>query len=561
MIAQKAFTAPVLFDKARQTSTVVRLAIREGWAGWMIYNEPLSFAVAVHDIPGLSARRRFTLFASGLLMLRLQQHTSPFDSAVCTDIPGVSLSQHPEFLLLAQVHPDYIADCTSTPGVSSCLGLSWSFLFGGPSASDQSGSFQNGSGPSHRCTDTENMPRAQSAKGATTKRNRLLTVIHSEKSTVPSASSSKECLDQAKKRKMLKKSKSKDPLKLRVPMPSSSAANDVQIKDGEVAPALQTIPLNLPRYLSKPNLRPIPRRALQRDPHGRFHEASFSQGEVSDVISPHLFTMLGRTTPASVPPTPLPSQVDAIVSDYISDDRAYLPTHMVAVWGFQAPQRPRQITRYPVHQEVMQLQRAHLPIPEQIRAETPSSQPQNIQITLPVQSLCLPSPESYAPLARYIYHKDTLRLLNELLPVRPPADFEDNQAQIPSFGTFIGRNCEMKDILSRVIENVALALTESNMLESHAPESSSSTLITTKPLLIQTHINDKMADVIQAPNFPFIGVWEMLDAVPQACYIVEFNGAMWILQLHSLVQGQTPPLPDGTMPIYIGQQQWIAYIM
>ncbi|KAH6910694.1 hypothetical protein BKA70DRAFT_1424352 [Coprinopsis sp. MPI-PUGE-AT-0042] len=307
-----------------------------------------------------------------------------------------------------------------------------------------------------RRTDTENMPPAQSAKGATTKRNRLLTAIHNDsrrKSTAPSATSSKERLEQAKKRKMFKKSKSKGPLKLRVPIPSSSAANDVQMKDGESVPAPQTIPLNLPRYLSKPNLRPIPRRALQRDPHGRFHEAGFSQGEVSDVVSPHLFTMLGRTTPASVPPTSLPSQVDAIVSDYISDDRACLPTHMVAVWGSQAPQRPRKITLYPVHQEVMQLHCAHLPpMPEQIRAETPSSsQPQNIQITLPVQSLCLPSPESYAPLARYIYHKDTLRLLNELLPVRPAADFEDNQAQIPSFGTFIGRNCEMKDILSRVM--------------------------------------------------------------------------------------------------------------
>ncbi|KAH6905667.1 hypothetical protein BKA70DRAFT_1503108 [Coprinopsis sp. MPI-PUGE-AT-0042] len=417
--------------------------------------------------------------------------TSPYVSGVRADIPGVSLSQHPEFLSLTHVHPDYIAElqCTSdsyvNPNNSTVCANTRVHMIQPLEPTYQhtrsvvvprtlmvtliiltvatthkrvpvihlrhTSSFQNGSGPSHRCTDTENMPPTQSAKGATTKRNRLLTVIHSEKSTAPSASSSKERLDQAKKRKMFKKSKSKDPLKLRVPMPSSSAANDVQIKDGEVAPALQTIPLNLPRYLSKPNFRPIPRRALQRDPHGRFHEAGFSQGEVSDVISPHLFTMLGRTAPASVPRPPLPSQVDAIVSDYVSDDRAHLPTHMVAVWGSQAPQRPRQITLYPVHQEVMQLQRAHLPIPEQTRAETPSSQPQNIQITLPVQSLCLPSPESYAPLARYIYHKDTLRLLNELLPVRPPADFEDNQAQIPSFGTFIGRNCEMKDILSRVM--------------------------------------------------------------------------------------------------------------
>jgi hypothetical protein len=100
----------------------------------------------------------------------------------------------------------------------------------------------------------------------------------------------------------------------------------------------------------------------------------------------------------------------------------------------------------------MELHCANFPaMPERIPSEpSSSSRPQDVQITLPTQSLCVPSPESYAPLARYIYHKDTLKLLTELLPVAPDADFEANQAQVSSFGTFIGRNCELSKIVSRM---------------------------------------------------------------------------------------------------------------
>lgn len=120
----------------------------------------------------------------------------------------------------------------------------------------------------------------------------------------------------------------------------------------------------------------------------------------------------------------LPKEVSMIVNDAT----AILPTHMLAIFG-KPSSGPRKVTLYPVHSLVLASQCANLPkFPSALPVPLHEGSQQEVEV--PVFSICLPSPQSYSPLSRYLYTKQVDILLRTFLPCPPPPSFMDNRDRL-----------------------------------------------------------------------------------------------------------------------------------
>ncbi|KAG2007211.1 hypothetical protein CC2G_014924 [Coprinopsis cinerea AmutBmut pab1-1] len=300
-----------------------------------------------------------------------------------------------------------------------------------------------------RRADAENMPPAPAVKGVAA--NRLRSSLHDASRrrrgrATNTPRNSKQLVEQAKRRDVMKpKSTSTGSLKFTITSPPST---DVQMSDA--APSTSTpltIPISLPKELARPQFKEVPREALMAvNPELADTDPEYIR-QVLESHGPQMLASLSNVK-ATLTTNALPSEIEVSLKDV-----QVAPSHMVAVFG-PAPRtavpKPRKVTLYPVHSFVLAAHCSNLP-PFPPAATIPSAPASSDdKVRLPVRSLCLPSPENYAPLAAYLYHKQTTTLLNAMLPSPVPHNFEIEQkhgATVDSFATRLGRTYTFEKLL------------------------------------------------------------------------------------------------------------------
>lgn len=119
----------------------------------------------------------------------------------------------------------------------------------------------------------------------------------------------------------------------------------------------------------------------------------------------------------------------------VDDNSAMLPTHMAAVYSSapSAPE-PRRVTMYPVHQSILSLYCANLPVlpPSTTRPTTPNS-----PFQVPVVPLALPHPESFPLLMQFLYLKDKRPLFQSLLCLTPANGLREDVDQATRYDTLV----------------------------------------------------------------------------------------------------------------------------
>ena len=115
---------------------------------------------------------------------------------------------------------------------------------------------------------------------------------------------------------------------------------------------------------------------------------------------------LAITPASSIPSTGLPSSVALHYRESVQE-RAILPSHMFAI----ANSSKSKATLYPCHHLLFALQCSKLPV-------LPMSQPRVVdgQVTLPVISISLPSPETFPLIRDFLYTRGCDRFLAALMP-------------------------------------------------------------------------------------------------------------------------------------------------
>ncbi|EFI27515.1 Clp1 [Coprinopsis cinerea okayama7 len=240
-----------------------------------------------------------------------------------------------------------------------------------------------------RRADAENMPPAPAVKGVAA--NRLRSSLHDASRrrrgrATNTPRNSKQLVEQAKRRDVMKP-KSTSTGSLKFTI-TSPPSTDVQMSDA--APSTSTpltIPISLPKELARPQFKEVPREALMAvNPELADTDPEYIR-QVLESHGPH-FVLAAHCSNLS----PFPPAATIPSAPASSDDK----------------------------------------------------------VRLPVRSLCLPSPENYAPLAAYLYHKQTTTLLNAMLPSPVPHNFEIEQkhgATVDSFATRLGRTYTFEKLL------------------------------------------------------------------------------------------------------------------
>lgn len=191
--------------------------------------------------------------------------------------------------------------------------------------------------------------------------------------------------------------------------------NDTEMKDAEPAEAasnsgLKKTPFMLPRYLGRPDYKEIRRETIiSIDP------------EFADVPLPYILEGLEALGPAMMQvntsiETTLVKNNRAVPTHQcvmINDESCDVPTHMLAVYSRHPSGPILRVTLHPIHNIIMALHCAHLPMLPQ----SDTSEPDSVgQMILPVVPLGIPSPETFGRLSHYLYTKDASHLLATLLP-------------------------------------------------------------------------------------------------------------------------------------------------
>ncbi|KAI0305295.1 hypothetical protein B0F90DRAFT_1184118 [Multifurca ochricompacta] len=151
-----------------------------------------------------------------------------------------------------------------------------------------------------------------------------------------------------------------------------------------------------------------------------------------DLIAPSMYQAL-RSTHATASGTTLPKTFT--ISSVSCPTSAMLPTHMAAVYSSSpsAPE-PRRVTLYPIHQSILSLYCANLPVltPSTPRPTTPGS-----SFEVPVVPLALPHPESFSVLVQFLYLKDVQPLLETFLCLTPAGGLPTDLDQPARYDAFV----------------------------------------------------------------------------------------------------------------------------
>ncbi|KAG6890362.1 hypothetical protein C0992_002086 [Termitomyces sp. T32_za158] len=229
------------------------------------------------------------------------------------------------------------------------------------------------------------------------------------------ANSNKYAAEQAARR-----SRKQTPKQLKFNITTIPTTPDVVMSDATPLPSSSnTVPVALPKELGRPMYQEVTREALVAC------SSSFTQVPAAylrdsfELIGPHALKSLASVRPQPFSPNKLPSEVEV----KLECDDPLNPTHMLAIYGppsastLSTPMSKRQVTLYPVHAHFLAIHCSRLPpfIPFEDTVVKPKS-----LFKIPVRTLCLPSPSTYARLSTYIYTRNSNALLSSLMPCPPP---------------------------------------------------------------------------------------------------------------------------------------------
>ncbi|KAG2138377.1 hypothetical protein DEU56DRAFT_736450 [Suillus clintonianus] len=195
-----------------------------------------------------------------------------------------------------------------------------------------------------------------------------------------------------------------------------------------------TASVSLPRRLARPQI-PItefPKSTLQAvaPELGNTHIDYIREG--LECLGPDMLRVLASIKTEHITNV-LPKEISITINDVSSD----MPTHMFAVFSSRPPVGARRrVTLFPAHNLVFAAHCANLPI-------LPTSTPAFVEcegqdIKVPVVPFCIPAPEVFHQLSRFLYTKRIDHLLGSLLPfATPPSLYQDDpDAVMPTLAKF-----------------------------------------------------------------------------------------------------------------------------
>ncbi|KAG6865591.1 hypothetical protein C0991_001140 [Blastosporella zonata] len=259
-------------------------------------------------------------------------------------------------------------------------------------------------------SNTENTPPSKSFA------SRLLTNRRTR-----TANSSKYAATQAARRSRKQKQPAKQ-LKFKV---LSIPIVDVEMVDGTPAASSsssQTVPVVLPKELGRPDFREVSREALMAAaPDFKDVDPQFLRDGL-ECFGLGSLQSLACVRPEHVPGQ-LPSEIEVRL-EAIKGFSPLNPTHMIAVFGpppsstSSTPATKRKVTLYPAHSMYLAAHCTRLP-PFAPSAAGDNGVAPGTPFKIPVRTLCLPSPATYARLSSFLYTKDVQTLIAALLPTPP----------------------------------------------------------------------------------------------------------------------------------------------
>ncbi|KAI0284636.1 hypothetical protein BGY98DRAFT_526110 [Russula aff. rugulosa BPL654] len=168
-------------------------------------------------------------------------------------------------------------------------------------------------------------------------------------------------------------------------------------------------------------------------------------------LGPIMYQTL-RSTKATVSGSTLPKTLSVNLNDQTSTSMP--PTHMAAIYS-SAPSgpEPRRVMMYPIHQSILSLYCANLPV---LAASVPSPTNSESSYEVPVVPLALPNPESFPFLTQFLYLKDTQTLFEAFLSLMPskgiPSDLDQParyDAFVAEYSTVLAQNYTMQRLASQ----------------------------------------------------------------------------------------------------------------
>lgn len=163
---------------------------------------------------------------------------------------------------------------------------------------------------------------------------------------------------------------------------------------------------------------------------------------------------------AEVDSASLPKELTVVVNDLAATN---YPTHMLAVYApvpkkaenaSATPMPKTEVKLYPVHALLIASHCAKLgalpPSPITNQVFPPASTPRTV--TIPVRTMCLPSPETFPVLLTYLYLRRQEVLFDAFLPTEPPSEFINDctsEEQIISLAKNLGTKFGASVLLRR----------------------------------------------------------------------------------------------------------------
>ncbi|KAF8500244.1 hypothetical protein F5888DRAFT_1680424 [Russula emetica] len=168
-------------------------------------------------------------------------------------------------------------------------------------------------------------------------------------------------------------------------------------------------------------------------------------------LGPIMYQAL-RSTKATVSGSTLPETVVINLDGQTSTSMP--PTHMAAIYS-SAPSgpEPRRVMMYPIHQSILSLYCANLPV---LAASTPPPTNSESPFEAPVVPLALPNPDSFPFLTQFMYLKDAHTLFESFLSLTPskgiPSDLDQParyDAFMAEYSTILAQNYTMQRLANQ----------------------------------------------------------------------------------------------------------------
>lgn len=192
--------------------------------------------------------------------------------------------------------------------------------------------------------------------------------------------------------------------------------------------------VSLPTRLARPVAKEVSKSALAAvAPELEDTPAQYVR-EALELLGTRMLAVLASTVTSPVNATnssSLPNSVSVTTILPVSESYDLLPTHMLAVHSststpLAGPSKPRKVTLFPAHATVLAANCANLPALPRSIATTTDLRESSIQglgkevdASLPLVPLALPSPETFAQLSTFLYTRRADQLLASLMPSAP----------------------------------------------------------------------------------------------------------------------------------------------